>query len=272
MRVVRDIAALRSAVAAAGPVAFVPTMGNLHDGHLSLVRLARRQGRAVVVSIFVNRMQFTPGEDFERYPRTFERDCALLEAAGVDLVFAPDETVLYPEPQSFIVKPAPSADDLEGRFRPGFFNGVATVVLKLLNCVQPVAAVFGRKDYQQLMIVRQMVRQFDLPVEIVAGETVREADGLAMSSRNGYLSALERAEAPRLYRVLDEVRQGTLTAEGAVSTLEAAGWKPDYVEIRRSSDLAVPVAGDQDLVVLGAARLGTTRLIDNLEFRRPQPG
>ena len=269
MRVVRDIAALRKAVAAAGPVAFVPTMGNLHEGHLSLVRLARRQGGAVAVSIFVNRLQFTPGEDFERYPRTFERDCALLEAAGVDLVFAPDEAVLYPEPQTFIVKPPPAADDLEGRFRPGFFSGVATVVLKLLNCVQPVAAVFGKKDYQQLIVVRQMVRQLDLPVEIIAGETVREPDGLAMSSRNGYLSAAERAEAPRLHRVLDDVRKRALTPEQAASALASAGWKPDYVEIRRSIDLAVPAAADEALVVLGAARLGGTRLIDNLEFRGP---
>jgi pantoate--beta-alanine ligase len=268
MRIVRDVAALRSAVAAAGPVAFVPTMGNLHEGHLSLVRLAHGRAGAVAVSIFVNRLQFTPGEDFDRYPRTFERDCALLEAAGTDLLFAPDEGVLYPEPQTFTVKPPPIADELEGRFRPGFFNGVATVVLKLLNCVQPVAAVFGRKDYQQLIVVRQMVRQLNLPVAIVAGDTVREPDGLAMSSRNGYLSAAERAEAPRLYRVLDEVRQGLAAPAQAVSTLQAAGWKPDYVEIRRASDLAAPAGTDAELVVLGAARLGTTRLIDNLEFRR----
>jgi pantoate--beta-alanine ligase len=272
MQLVRDIAALRSAVAAAGPVAFVPTMGNLHEGHLSLVRLARRHGGAVAVSIFVNRLQFTPGEDFERYPRTFERDCALLEAEGVELLFAPDEGVLYPEPQSFTVNPSPVAEELEGHFRPGFFNGVATVVLKLLNCVQPAAAVFGKKDYQQLMIVRQMVRQFNLPIGIIAGETVREPDGLAMSSRNGYLSAAERAEAPRLYRTLDEVRKGVLTPQQGVSALRSAGWEPDYVEVRRSSDLAPPQDADAGLVVLGAARLGATRLIDNLEFARGQPG
>jgi pantoate--beta-alanine ligase len=266
MRIVRDIASLRSAAAAAGPVAFVPTMGNLHEGHLSLTRLARGRGRAVLVSIFVNRLQFAPGEDFERYPRTFERDCAALEAEGVELLFAPDERVLYPEPQTYIVRPPPIADELEGRFRPGFFNGVATVVLKLLNCVQPAAAIFGKKDYQQLHIVRGMVRQLDLPVEIVAGETVREPDGLAMSSRNIYLSAAERAEAPRLHRVLGEVASGKTTVEKSLQALGAAGWKPDYVEIRRRSDLAPANAGDREKVLLAAAKLGATRLIDSVEF------
>jgi pantoate--beta-alanine ligase len=265
MRIVRDIASLRSAAAAAGPVAFVPTMGNLHEGHLSLARLARGRARAVLVSIFVNRLQFAPGEDFERYPRTFERDCAALEAEGVELLFAPDERVLYPEPQTYIVRPPPIADELEGRFRPGFFNGVATVVLKLLNCVQPAAAIFGKKDYQQLHIVRGMVRQLDLPVEIVAGETVREPDGLAMSSRNNYLSAAERAEAPRLFRILEQVKAG-MAVENSLQELTAAGWKPDYVEIRRRSDLAPASASDCERVVLAAARLGATRLIDNLEI------
>ena len=198
MRIVSEIAALREALSKAGPVAFVPTMGNLHEGHLSLVRLARRHAPAVVASIFVNRLQFLPGEDFDRYPRTFENDRRLLEAEGVELLFAPHEQVLYPEAQSYIVKPPPMAQDLEGRFRPGFFDGVATVVLKLFNCVQPAAAVFGKKDYQQLMVVRGMVRQLDLPIDIRAGDTVREADGLAMSSRNNYLSAAERREAPHL--------------------------------------------------------------------------
>jgi pantoate--beta-alanine ligase len=272
MRILRDIAALRAATASAGPVAFVPTMGNLHAGHLSLVRLARREARAVAVSIFVNRLQFGAGEDFERYPRTFEQDCALLEREGVELLFAPDERVLYPEPQGYVVKPPPRGDELEGRFRPGFFQGVATVVLKLFNCVQPMAAVFGKKDYQQVVVIREMVRQLDLPIRIIAGETVREADGLAMSSRNGYLSAAERAEAPRLYRLLDEVRTGRIAAAQAFSALQAAGWKPDYVEIRRAQDLAPAATGERELVVLGAARLGVTRLIDNLEFRPAQPG
>jgi pantoate--beta-alanine ligase len=265
MQILRDTAAVRAAVAAAGPVAFVPTMGNLHAGHLSLVRLARRHGRAVAVSIFVNRLQFQPGEDFERYPRTFERDQRLLEAEGVELLFAPDETVLYPEKQIFKVHPGPLGDELEGRFRPGFFDGVSTVVLKLLNCVQPAVALFGKKDYQQLMIVRGMARQFNLPLEIVAGDTVREADGLAISSRNGYLSPAERAEAPRLHRVLRKVTQG-LDCDAAMRELAAAGWKPDYVEVRRRADLGVPQLKDKSLVVLAAARLGTTRLIDNLEF------
>ena len=263
MRVVRDIAALRTA--AAGPVAFVPTMGNLHEGHISLVRIAKGFGKTVVVSIFVNRLQFQPHEDFDTYPRTFERDCAMLEAEGVELLFAPDETVLYPGKQQVTVHPGPLGEELEGRFRPGFFQGVATVVLKLLNCVQPAAAVFGKKDYQQLMVVRGMVRQLDLPVEIVAGETVREADGLAMSSRNAYLGAAERAEAPRLYRVLLMVKQG-MHPDEAMAQLAGAGWKPDYVEVRRRNDLAVPASSDQERVVLGAARLGATRLIDNLEF------
>jgi pantoate--beta-alanine ligase len=265
MQVLEDIAALRRALAAAGPVAFVPTMGSLHEGHLSLVRLARRHGRAVAVSIFVNRQQFMAGEDFERYPRTLERDRALLEAAGVEFLFAPDESVLYAEPQGYLVRPPPLADELEGRFRPGFFHGVGTVVLKLLNCVQPVAAVFGKKDYQQLMLMRGMVRQLNLPVEIVAGETVREPDGLAMSSRNSYLSPAQRAEAPRLYRTLRQVGDG-MPAEAALQALAAAGWKPDYVDVRRRQDLAPPQPADRERVVLAAARLGATRLIDNLEF------
>jgi pantoate--beta-alanine ligase len=265
VNVVRDIAALRRAAAGA-PLAFVPTMGNLHAGHLALVELARAQAPRVAASIFVNRLQFAPSDDFDRYPRTFEADCAKLAAAGVELVFAPDERVLYPQPQQFIVEPGPLGEELEGRFRPRFFHGVATVVLKLLNCVQPRVAVFGKKDYQQLMIVRQMVRQLDLPLDIVGGETVREADGLAMSSRNGYLSAAERAEAPRLQRTLREVAAGRLTGPQAMRVLQDAGWQPDYVEVRRRSDLAAPGARDRERVVLAAARLGATRLIDNLEF------
>jgi pantoate--beta-alanine ligase len=265
MQILHDIGELHRAVRALGSVAFVPTMGNLHEGHLSLVRLARREARAVVVSIFVNRLQFLAGEDFERYPRTMERDQRMLEAEGVELVFAPDERVLYPEPQTYIVQPPPLGAELEGRFRPGFFEGVSTVVLKLFNCVQPVAAVFGKKDYQQLVIVRGMVRQFDIPTAIVAGETVREPDGLAMSSRNSYLSASERAEAPRLHRALVAVAGGLPPAE-AVRELSQAGWRPDYIEVRRRHDLAPPQAGDNELVALGAARLGSTRLIDNVEF------
>ena len=265
MQIANDIESLRRARALAGVCAFVPTMGNLHEGHLSLVRLARRHAPLVVVSIFVNRLQFRPGEDFDSYPRTFERDCAMLEGEGVDLLFAPDEAVLYPHPQQFKVHPGLLGEDLEGRFRPGFFQGVATVVLKLFNCVQPTAAVFGKKDYQQLRVVQGMARQLDLPVRIVPGETVREPDGLAMSSRNGYLTPAERAEAPRLSRVMQEVAGGKLTPERAVAELVRHDWKPDYVEIRRRGDLA-PATGDGERVVLGAARLGATRLIDSWEF------
>jgi pantoate--beta-alanine ligase len=266
MKIVRDIASLRATAAGLGPLAFVPTMGNLHAGHVALMRLGRRHAAAVAVSIFVNRLQFAPTEDFERYPRTLEEDRRLLEAEGIDLLFAPAERVLYPRPQTVIVHPGPLGQDLEGRFRPGFFDGVATVVLKLFNAVQPAAAIFGKKDYQQLAVVREMVRQLDLPIEIIAGETAREADGLAMSSRNAYLSTAERAEAPRLYRVLQRVASGAISAADAYQELAAAGWKPDYVEVRRRSDLQPPQGSDRELVVLAAARLGGTRLIDNLEF------
>lgn len=264
-RVVHEVGALRAAARAAGRIALVPTMGNLHEGHLSLVRLARQRGDSVAVSIFVNRLQFGPADDFERYPRTLAEDVRMLEAEGVELVFAPDEKALYPGPQTFRVQPPALAEDLEGRHRPGFFGGVATVVLKLFNCVQPAVAVFGKKDYQQLALIREMTRQLNLPIDIVAGETVRAADGLALSSRNGYLSPAERAEAPRLHAVLTRVAQG-LAPDAALRELAAAGWAADYVEVRRRSDLAPPVSGDRERVVLAAARLGSTRLIDNLEF------
>jgi pantoate--beta-alanine ligase len=262
MQIANDIESLRRACSAAGAVAFVPTMGGLHEGHLSLVRIARQHAPFVVVSIFVNRLQFQPSEDFDRYPRTFERDCSLLEAEGVPLVFAPDEKVLYPQPQTYKVAPPPMADELEGSFRPGFFVGVCTVVLKLFNCVQPQVAVFGKKDYQQLRLIEGMVRQLDLPLRIAAGETVREPDGLAMSSRNAYLSAAERAEAPRLNRALRAVAGGQ-DPQAALADLVAHGWKPDYLEVR-GRDLGTP--GGREKVVLGAARLGATRLIDSWEF------
>ncbi len=264
MQILRDIAALRRALPA--DVAFVPTMGSLHEGHLSLVRLARRRADKVAVSIFVNRLQFLPGEDYERYPRSFERDCALLESEKVEFLFAPDESALYPEPQTVTVRAGPLGEELEGKFRPGFFDGVATVVLKLFNCVRPRVAVFGKKDYQQLMVVRSLARQLDLALEIVAGDTVREPDGLAMSSRNAYLSSAERAEAPRLYRLLREVADGKSNARQAEQALVRAGWKPDYVEVRRRADLRPAAQGERERVVLAAARLGATRLIDNVEF------
>jgi pantoate--beta-alanine ligase len=228
----------------------------------------------VVASIFVNRLQFAPHEDFDTYPRTFEHDCDLLRAAGCNFVFAPDEAELYPAPQVFTVQPpAALADILEGHFRPGFFTGVCTVVLKLFNCVQPRVAVFGKKDYQQLMVIRRMVQQLALPIEIVAGETARADDGLALSSRNGYLDAAQREEAvtlPRLLKaIVDDVRRGrrdwAAMEDAALRTLDARGWKPDYVAVRRRTDLVAPASGDA-LVVLAAAKLGSTRLIDNLEM------
>ena len=275
MRIVHTIAELRQALAGTVGTAFVPTMGNLHAGHLSLIERAKEVGGGpVVASIFVNRLQFAPHEDFDTYPRTFERDCDLLRAAGCNFVFAPDEAELYPEPQAFKVQPPSAlADILEGHFRPGFFTGVCTVVLKLFNCVQPRFAVFGKKDYQQLMVIRRMVKQMALPIEIVAGETTRAEDGLALSSRNGYLDATQRAEAVALSRELKRIaealrhgrRDWPALEEVAMQSLAARGWQPDYVAIRRRSDLAAPTNGDA-LVVVAAAKLGSTRLIDNLEL------
>ena len=273
MQIIHTTTELRRALAGRGASAFVPTMGNLHAGHLSLVALARSHGAPVVASIFVNRLQFAPHEDFDTYPRTFERDAEMLRAAGCDLLFAPDETQLYPQPQRCTVQPPPElADTLEGQFRPGFFVGVCTVVLKLFNCVQPSVAVFGKKDYQQLMVIRDMVQQLALPIGIVAGETTRADDGLALSSRNGYLDAGQRGEAVNLSRELhglaDALRAGqhdrAALERAAFERLVVRGWKPDYVAIRRRADLAEPAPGDA-LVVLAAARLGATRLIDNLE-------
>jgi pantoate--beta-alanine ligase len=255
-------------------IAFVPTMGNLHEGHTALMTQAHGHGECVVASVFVNRLQFGPKEDFGKYPRTLDDDCARMAAAGVEHVLAPDETELYPTPQTYFVQPDPAqADILEGAFRPGFFRGVATVVAKLFNIVRPDAAVFGKKDYQQLMIIRNMVRELALPIAIVSGETVRAADGLALSSRNGYLSAAERSEAPRLHRALEALRQRLRAGERdwprleaeAMAELHAHGWIPQYVAVRRQADLQCPTAHDSGLVVLGAALLGSTRLIDNLE-------
>ena len=282
MRVLHTLAELRAALADSARPAFVPTMGNLHDGHLSLIRQARSlvgSDVPVVASIFVNRLQFGPNEDFDRYPRTLARDCELLEGAGCDLVFAPDERELYPAPQTFKVVPDPAlADLLEGHFRPGFFTGVCTVVMKLLQCVQPSVAVFGRKDYQQLMVIRRMVEQFAMPVRIIAGDTARAGDGLALSSRNGYLSEAERAEAVQLSIALQAMQVAVRSGERDVAAIEAQamatmagrGWKPDYMTLRRRADLLAPTAEDlaagTPLVALAAAKLGATRLIDNLEI------
>jgi pantoate--beta-alanine ligase len=274
MRIAHTIQELRAALAGAPPPALVPTMGGLHAGHLSLVRIAKGLGRPVVGSIFVNRLQFAPTDDFERYPRTLNRDIELLEAEGCDVLFAPAESEMYPEPQGYIVRPPPAlADILEGQFRPGFFSGVCTVVLKLFNIVQPGFAVFGKKDYQQLLVIRSMVRQFALPIEVLGGETIRESDGLAMSSRNVYLSSAERAEARELKEALshtaEAIRSGEHEWHGlqqeALDALTKRGWSPNYVAIRRRDNLLEPTAG-APLVVLAAGTLGTTRLIDNLEI------
>ena len=277
MQILHTTEALRTALRGPGTCAFVPTMGNLHEGHLSLVRQARAHGLPVVASIFVNRLQFAPHEDFDRYQRTLARDCELLQSAGCDMLFAPDEAELYPEPQTFRVLPDPAlADVLEGHFRPDFFIGVCTVVMKLFGCVQPLVAVFGKKDYQQCLVIRRMVEQFAMPITIEVAETCRAADGLALSSRNAYLTDSERRDAVALPTALAALgcayRAGTaplrvLEAQ-AMSALAALGWQPDYLSVRRCRDLAAPRPEDADepVVVLGAARLGATRLIDNLEL------
>ncbi|HCZ13304.1 MAG TPA: pantoate--beta-alanine ligase [Accumulibacter sp.] len=269
------ISDLRLALKNRARIVLVPTMGNLHAGHLALMTQARTHGDTVVASIFVNRLQFGPSDDFERYPRTFQDDCDQLAAAGVDLLFAPNEAELYPEPQEYYIEPPQIQHQLDGEFRPGHFRGVATVVLKLFNIVQPQVALFGKKDYQQLLVLRNMTRQMALPITIVGGETVRADDGLALSSRNAYLSATERAEAPRLQRVLQRISSAVLAGERefaqlereAAAELDQHGWKTDYVAIRRQADLQVPrPPTEQPLVVLAASRLGAARLIDNVEI------
>ena len=283
MKIISDIQELRDHLRGQNRASFVPTMGNLHEGHLSLMRLARQHGDPVVASIFVNRLQFGPNEDFDSYPRTMQADIEKLEKEGVYILFAPTERDLYPQPQEYRVDPPQQLGDiLEGEFRPGFFKGVCTVVLKLFSCVQPKVAVFGKKDYQQLMIIRRMVKQFALPVDIIPGETIRADDGLALSSRNGYLSVAERAEAPELLRALQEVREQVLQLDlrnasavsaiekAAVSKLASRGWQPDYIAIRQQNDLAPAsnesLSAGEPLVILTAAKLGKTRLIDNLEI------
>ncbi len=282
MKVISSIQELRDQLRGQNRAAFVPTMGNLHEGHLSLMRLARQHGDPVVASIFVNRLQFGPNEDFDKYPRTLQDDIEKLQKEGVYVLFAPSERDMYPEPQEYRVEPPHDLGDiLEGEFRPGFFKGVCTVVMKLFSCAQPRVAVFGKKDYQQLMIVRRMVQQFALPIDIIPAETVRAEDGLALSSRNRYLSPDERAEAPVLYRTLHDVRDTVLGSDRAAADLLAVeasakeslarrGWKPDYVSIRKRVDLQAPTREEflagEPLVILTAAKLGPTRLIDNLEI------
>jgi len=274
MDLIHTVAELRARLKTQRSVALVPTMGNLHAGHLSLVDIAHRHGKCVVASIFVNRLQFDPGGDFDRYPRTLGQDCALLEKAGCHVVFAPDEKEMYPHAQEVFVTPPRVANQLDGDFRPGHFQGVTTVVSKLFNLVTPDVAVFGKKDYQQWHVIRAMVRQLSFGIEIVGGETVREPDGLALSSRNNYLSPAERAKAPLLSTALrqikDAIEEGSHRFERheemAISALNLAGWKVDYIALRNRGELAPPQPHDRELVVLGAAWLGKTRLIDNMEI------
>ena len=274
MDIIHSAAELRERLRREPNNVFVPTMGNLHDGHIQLINIAKPRAACTVVSIFVNRLQFGPREDFDRYPRTLEADCARLKAAGVDVVFAPDEKEIYPERQTFLVEPSDLQYILEGAHRPGHFRGVATVVLKLFNLVMPHSAIFGKKDYQQYLVLRDMVRQFALPIEIIPADTVRAEDGLALSSRNAYLSPEERKEAPRLYNVLKKTaaqveggaRDFQWMDQQAMTELSRHGWQPDYVAIRRQADLRQPTERDRELVVVAAARLGRTRLIDNFEI------
>jgi pantoate--beta-alanine ligase len=276
MDIIHSVAALRERLRREPNNVFVPTMGNLHEGHIELIRLAKPRAACTVVSIFVNRLQFGPREDFDRYPRTLSADAGSLQDVGVDVVFAPDEHEIYPEPQTFVVEPSDLQHILEGAHRPGHFRGVATVVLKLFNLVQPHSAIFGKKDYQQYLVLRDMVKQFALPIEIIPAETVRAPDGLALSSRNVYLTPEERAEAPHLYRVLREGQRQILEGAHEYQRIELEAmaelahnhWRPDYVAVRRRSDLQPPQNGDRDLVILAAARLGRTRLIDNVEVTR----
>jgi pantoate--beta-alanine ligase len=274
MEVISTVAALRQRLATETSVSFVPTMGNLHAGHIHLVELARQHGQCVVVSIFVNPLQFGANEDLASYPRTLDEDCTKLKLAGADIVFTPTEKEVYPVAQSIMVEPPAIADELCGAARPGHFRGMATVVLKLLNMVQSQVAIFGKKDFQQLFIIREMVRQLNLPIEIVAGDTVRESDGLAMSSRNGYLNPAQRMEAQRLYRALQQIMQAVQKGNRNFAAIEAQttqyltqlGWIVDYISVRSALTLAPATAEDHELVVLGAARQGRTRLIDNIEF------
>jgi pantoate--beta-alanine ligase len=278
MITVHTVENLRKQINYNSSVGFVPTMGNLHAGHLDLLAKAKEACDFVVASIFVNRLQFGPNEDFDSYPRTLDEDCEKLRAAGCDLVFAPSERDLYPTQQTVKVHANPVLGDiLEGEFRPGFFTGVSTVVLKLLNCVQPHKAFFGKKDFQQVLVVKDMVSQLALPVEIVEIATKRESDGLAMSSRNGYLTPSERAEAVHLQRALCQLRDSfksgvpkSVAEKAAVEYLSTRGWRPDYVCIRSTHQFTESApehySADTHFVALGAARIGTTRLIDNIEF------
>ena len=283
MYIAHTLADLRQHLRSFDNPSFVPTMGNLHDGHLALIRQGQPLGDVTVSSIFVNRLQFGPNEDFDSYPRTLEEDCAKLKKAGCNVLFVPSEKELYPEPQVFKMQPPSEISDiLEGHFRPGFFGGVSTVVMKLFQCVFSEAkgqrtALFGKKDYQQLMVIRRMVQQFALPITIVGGETQRSDKGLALSSRNSYLSPAHLEQALQLSQALKALGENFLKSgrdasllEGmeaeAINQLRYMGWQPDYLTVRRRVDLQLPRKSSDELVVLGAARLGSTRLIDNFEI------
>ena len=275
MQIITTIKELRAWRNSVDQVSFVPTMGNLHDGHLALVQEAVAQAPHVVVSIFVNRLQFGQGEDFMSYPRTLDVDAAKLEAAGVEVLFAPNEAELYPHvSQNYQVEPPHLQNELCGAFRPGHFRGVATVVSKLFNIVKPNVACFGKKDYQQLAVIRGFVEDLNFDIRIVGVDTGRAVDGLALSSRNGYLTEAERMQAPQLYQALSDMaaqiragRQDYANLEQAASQyLQSQGWVVDYIEVRHAGNLQIAHAGDADVVVLAAARLGKTRLIDNLEI------
>ena len=273
MDLIRSVPELRRRLQREPNNVFVPTMGHLHDGHIQLINIAKPRAACTVVSIFVNRLQFGPREDFDRYPRTLDADSARLKAAGVDVLFMPEENEIYPERQTFVVEPSDLQYILEAAHRPGHFRGVATVVLKLFNLVMPHSAIFGKKDYQQYLVLRDMVKQFALPIEIIPAETVRAEDGLALSSRNAYLSATERKEAPQLFGVLRKARaeidKGARDFQRidqqSMAELSSRGWQPDYIAVRRQADLRQPTERDRDLVIVAAARLGRTRLIDNVE-------
>lgn len=274
MQIIHTIQELRAWRKTVGSVAFVPTMGNLHEGHLALVREAKQHAEQVVVSIFVNRLQFGQGEDFDQYPRTLQQDADKLLNEGVAVIFAPDEKELYPHvAQQYHVEPPNLQNELCGAFRPHHFRGVATVVTKLFNIVEADVACFGKKDYQQLTIIQGMVNDLNMNIRIIPVDTGRAPDGLALSSRNQYLSDSERMEATRLYRELAAMAQaienGALNyvelEQNAIAQLTQAGWQVDYIEVRHAANLQVAHAGDKHIVIVAAARLGRTRLIDNIE-------
>jgi len=284
MQIIHTVAELRNALKSKTSIALVPTMGNLHAGHIQLATLAKKHAQCVVVSIFVNPLQFGANEDLASYPRTLEADCEKLKSAGIDIVFAPNVQEIYPDfnaathdlGQTMIISAPPIAKELCGASRPGHFNGVATVVMKLFNIVMPQVAVFGKKDFQQLFIIRELVRQFNLPIKIIAGDTVREASGLAMSSRNGYLTKEQKTNAAALNaglkQIADKIQQGNtdfIGLEQAVAqNLNRNGWLTDYISVRSARTLLPASKEDTALVVLAAAKIGNTRLIDNIEFTR----